>query len=153
MLCARTLASHFERVYLVERDALPEGPIGRKGVPQDRHVHGFWSRGLELLDGLLPGLSQSLAEDGASTGDLARDLLWHQFGATKQQQALALPGMWMTRPFLESHVRRRVLELRFLQGYSLREAASALNVTISNIKVLQHRALRRAAELGVEDLA
>jgi RNA polymerase sigma-70 factor (ECF subfamily) len=48
---------------------------------------------------------------------------------------------------------RRVLELRFLQGCSLRETAAALRITIGNAKVLQHRALRRAAELGKQDLA
>jgi RNA polymerase sigma factor (sigma-70 family) len=42
---------------------------------------------------------------------------------------------------------RRVLELRFLRGYSLRETAAELDITLSNAKVLQHRALRRAASL------
>jgi RNA polymerase sigma factor (sigma-70 family) len=40
---------------------------------------------------------------------------------------------------------RHVLELRFLRGYSLRETAEAMGVSLSNAKVLQHRALRRAA--------
>src|SRR6202165_6075306 len=40
---------------------------------------------------------------------------------------------------------RNVLELRFLRGYSLRETAEAMGVSLSNAKVLQHRALRRAA--------
>jgi RNA polymerase sigma-70 factor (ECF subfamily) len=40
---------------------------------------------------------------------------------------------------------RQVLELRFLRGYSLRETAEAMGVSLSNAKVLQHRALRRAA--------
>jgi RNA polymerase sigma-70 factor (ECF subfamily) len=40
--------------------------------------------------------------------------------------------------------------LRFLQSYSLREAARAMNVSLSNAKVLQHRALRRAAQLAEE---
>jgi RNA polymerase sigma factor (sigma-70 family) len=44
---------------------------------------------------------------------------------------------------------RRVLELRFLRGYSLRETAEALGVSLSNAKVLQHRALRRAAGQGM----
>lgn len=43
---------------------------------------------------------------------------------------------------------RRVLELRFLRGYSVREVAAEMNITAGNAKVLQHRALRRAAELG-----
>jgi RNA polymerase sigma-70 factor, ECF subfamily len=41
---------------------------------------------------------------------------------------------------------RRVLELRFLRGYSLKETALAMETTVGNVKVLQLRALRRAAE-------
>ncbi len=40
---------------------------------------------------------------------------------------------------------RLVLELRFLRGYSIKEAAAALNVSVANCKVIQLRALRRAA--------
>ena len=40
---------------------------------------------------------------------------------------------------------RRVLELRFLRGYTLRETASELDLSLANVKVLQYRALRRAA--------
>ena len=40
---------------------------------------------------------------------------------------------------------RQVLEFRFLRGYSLRETADAMGVSLANAKVLQHRALRRAA--------
>jgi RNA polymerase sigma-70 factor (ECF subfamily) len=44
---------------------------------------------------------------------------------------------------------RRVLELRFLQGCSLKETAQAMNITEGNAKVLQHRALHKAVTLGV----
>jgi RNA polymerase sigma-70 factor (ECF subfamily) len=40
---------------------------------------------------------------------------------------------------------RRVLELRFLRGYSLRETAAAMEISLANAKVMQHRALRMAA--------
>lgn len=43
---------------------------------------------------------------------------------------------------------RRVLELRFLQGCSLKETAQAMGVTEGNAKVLQHRALHKAVTLG-----
>jgi RNA polymerase sigma-70 factor (ECF subfamily) len=39
---------------------------------------------------------------------------------------------------------RRVLELRFLRGYSIRETARELGLSESNVKVLQFRALNRA---------
>ena len=45
---------------------------------------------------------------------------------------------------------RRILELRFLEQHSVREAAAALGVSVANARVLQHRALRRAAELEEE---
>jgi RNA polymerase sigma factor (sigma-70 family) len=41
---------------------------------------------------------------------------------------------------------RHILELRFLQSMSLREAALAMGVSVGNAKVLQHRALRLAAQ-------
>ncbi len=37
-----------------------------------------------------------------------------------------------------------VLKLRFLQGYSLEECAVKMNISLSNVKVLQHRALKKA---------
>ncbi|HLZ07026.1 MAG TPA: sigma-70 family RNA polymerase sigma factor, partial [Chloroflexota bacterium] len=48
-------------------------------------------------------------------------------------------------------VQRRVLELRFLEGRSLLETATELGLTETNVKVIQHRALRRAAELEAAD--
>jgi RNA polymerase sigma-70 factor (ECF subfamily) len=43
---------------------------------------------------------------------------------------------------------RQILELRFLRGYTVNEAAEEMNVSRANAKVLQYRALRKAAELG-----
>jgi len=43
---------------------------------------------------------------------------------------------------------RRVLELRFLRGYSVHETARELGVTPENVKVIQHRALAKAVQVG-----
>jgi RNA polymerase sigma-70 factor, ECF subfamily len=40
----------------------------------------------------------------------------------------------------------RILELRFLESCTLRQAAKAMNISVGNAKVLQHRALRLAAQ-------
>ena len=45
---------------------------------------------------------------------------------------------------------RAILTLRFLRGYSIKAAAAELGVSVANAKVLQHRALRRAAGLDKE---
>jgi RNA polymerase sigma factor (sigma-70 family) len=44
---------------------------------------------------------------------------------------------------------RRVLELRFLHGYSLKEVAAEMNSTVGAVKVMQLRALRAAAKVKV----
>lgn len=43
---------------------------------------------------------------------------------------------------------RAVLELRFLRGYSIQETARELGITPENVKVVQHRALAKAVQLG-----
>jgi len=46
---------------------------------------------------------------------------------------------------------RRILELRFLQAFSIRESATQMGVSVANAKVLQHRALRMAAQSSDEE--
>jgi RNA polymerase sigma factor (sigma-70 family) len=45
---------------------------------------------------------------------------------------------------------RRVLELRFLHGCSLKETAAALQITEANAKVIQHRAIQKAMKVGAQ---
>jgi RNA polymerase sigma factor (sigma-70 family) len=45
---------------------------------------------------------------------------------------------------------QRILQLRFVESCSVREAAAALGISVAYAKVLQHRALRRAAQLEVD---
>jgi RNA polymerase sigma factor (sigma-70 family) len=45
---------------------------------------------------------------------------------------------------------RRILELRFLEACSIKETAKTMQVSVTNAKVLQHRALRMAANIDAE---
>jgi RNA polymerase sigma-70 factor (ECF subfamily) len=45
---------------------------------------------------------------------------------------------------------RHILELRFLEACTIKEAAQAMQISVGNAKVLQHRALRMAAKVGLE---
>jgi RNA polymerase sigma factor (sigma-70 family) len=45
---------------------------------------------------------------------------------------------------------RRVLELRFLHGYSLKEVAADMRSTVGAVKVMQLRALRAAAKVRLD---
>ncbi|MET8802382.1 FAD-dependent oxidoreductase [Streptomyces sp. NPDC004546] len=64
MLAARALAESADRVVVVERDALPEGPEPRKGLPQARHAHMLWSGGVRAVEELLPGITDALKAAG-----------------------------------------------------------------------------------------
>jgi flavin-dependent dehydrogenase len=65
LLAARVLADRFERVLVLERDALPDRPGPRPGVPQGRHLHTLMPGGLELAEHYLPGLGDDLEARGA----------------------------------------------------------------------------------------
>ena len=43
---------------------------------------------------------------------------------------------------------RLILESRFLRGNSIKESAAELGISVPNAKVLQHRALRLAAQVN-----
>ena len=45
---------------------------------------------------------------------------------------------------------RRLLELRFLRGYSLKEVAAELGSTVGAVKVMQLRALRAASRVDID---
>jgi RNA polymerase sigma factor (sigma-70 family) len=45
----------------------------------------------------------------------------------------------------------KVLELRFLRNYSAREVAHELGTTAGNVRIMQLRALRAAARVGIDD--
>ena len=45
---------------------------------------------------------------------------------------------------------QRILQLRFLEACSIKEAAQTMQISVGNAKVLQHRALRMAAKVATE---
>jgi 2-polyprenyl-6-methoxyphenol hydroxylase-like FAD-dependent oxidoreductase len=114
LLTARVLCDFFDHVTLVERDELPEGAENRKGVPQGRHVHALLTRGEQIISRLFPGLPNELEEGGAIRCDIPGDILWHQYGGYKLRFESGITVLSMSRPLLESAVRRRVLDLHNL---------------------------------------
>src|SRR5437763_5177709 len=77
------------------------------------------------------------AEDA---GELDDDVTHPPAPRENPEAVLRVDALLATLP--ESY--RRVLELRFLRGYSVRETAQELNLSETNVKVLQFRALNRA---------
>jgi 2-polyprenyl-6-methoxyphenol hydroxylase-like FAD-dependent oxidoreductase len=64
-LLAAAALREYADVTVVERDALPEGPEPRKGLPQARHAHLLWSGGARAMEDLLPGVTDAWLAAGA----------------------------------------------------------------------------------------
>jgi 2-polyprenyl-6-methoxyphenol hydroxylase-like FAD-dependent oxidoreductase len=105
---AQARAGRFANVTVVERDALPDGPVYRRGVPQAAHVHSLLTAGLTSLDALFPGLPDELVDKGGVPMDAGRDVLFHQLGHYRLPYESSTRRITFSRPLLESVLRARV---------------------------------------------
>jgi RNA polymerase sigma-70 factor (ECF subfamily) len=69
-------------------------------------------------------------------------------GAPAPDQAATQLALWLLDQLPERY--REVLTLRFLKGYSIKETAHEMGITENHAKVLQFRAVQKAAALGHE---
>lgn len=109
LLTARVLAGFVDRVTIVERDRLPEGPEPRSGVPQSRHPHVLLEGGQDALDVLLPGFMDELRAAGAPRVGLPADVVQWQDGRWLRRLPASAYIYSGSRVQLEHLVRRRVL--------------------------------------------
>ena len=97
LLAARVLAERFRSVTVVERDPAGSAGEARRGAPQGSHIHLLLAKGAEILEELLPGLSEELAADGGIVGDSTRDLAFYNFGHWQPRGFSDLPARLQTR--------------------------------------------------------
>lgn len=122
LLAARVLSDHFDRVTIVERDRYPERPAARAGVVQSPHVHVLLARGLQLVEGLLPGIQAELQSAGALILKGGEDIAWLTPAGWGVRFRSGIEILAFSRPLLDWAVRRRVAELAnitILEGYDV----------------------------------
>ena len=147
LLAARVLSDFFRTVTVVERDALPEDPSNRRGVPQGRHGHALMRRGSQIIAELFPGLLDDLRAGGAPVwddGDLSEvhvQISGHTItrcGHIADVDATTIYSP--SRPFLEFHVRQRLRatpNVTILAGHDVvAPTASADRSRITGVRVL-----------------
>lgn len=122
LAAAAALAPHYQRVTVLDRDALPAEPCHRRAVPQSKHAHGVQPGGVRALEALLPGLLAELAGAGVRIGDTSERCRWTIGGTTFARSHLGADGIGVQRPVLEHHVRARVAAL---PGVTLRDRVEA----------------------------
>lgn len=132
LLAARVLSDHYERVTLVERDVLALGVGQRRGVPQGRHLHALQPSGRRVLDELFEGFTAEMVGDGALVGDVLGAVRWILTGNRLAQTDAGLPALFSSRPFLEGHIRARVLALPNL---TVRDGTDVLSLTATGDRI------------------
>jgi 2-polyprenyl-6-methoxyphenol hydroxylase-like FAD-dependent oxidoreductase len=112
LLAARALSDFYTNVTVLERDAFPAADTPRKGVPQGRHAHGLLARGSAVLEAFFPGYNaEVVAQSSGLPGDVADDVIWIGRNIRLANGKSGLSGLLASRPVLEGHLRRRLLEL------------------------------------------
>lgn len=121
LIAARVLVDFYDEVIILERDALSKEGTHRRGVPHGRHAHGLLAGGQRVIENLFPGISNELIADGACSADALKDGIWFFEGAPLAKTQSDSTGILVSRPLLESTVRKRV---RRLDRLEIREAQS-----------------------------
>ena len=119
----------------------------RKGVPHGRHAHGLLARGREVLEEMFPGLTEELIDAGAVPGDTLGDSRWFNFGVYLASGHSGLRSILLSRPLLETHLRRRLLADH---PVSIRERTSvqALEADMGNRRIVAVRLATAAGAKG-----
>jgi 2-polyprenyl-6-methoxyphenol hydroxylase-like FAD-dependent oxidoreductase len=111
LVAAKALSTHFEKVTVLERDALPDGPQPRIGTPQARQLHVLLKGGLDALVEFFPVFEAELERAGAVRVRVGSEILIESPGFDPfPQRDLAFDTLCMTRPLVESVARRLVQE-------------------------------------------
>ena len=126
LLAARVLTDFYRQVTVIDRDAMPEIGVHRRGVPQGRHHHALQPRGRAVLEELFPGFTAQALQAGAKSGDALARCRWLLSGSRLRQADIGLAGLVASRPLLEGQVRARVLAL---PGARLLERADIAGLT------------------------
>ncbi|GAA4725019.1 FAD-binding monooxygenase [Phytohabitans rumicis] len=128
LLTARALREAYQKIVIVDRDALPESAAARRGVPQGRQLHVLLSRGREALEDLFPGLTEDLRRAGAPLVDLHGEVSWHNDAYLMRRAPSPLVALGLSRPLLEHAVRERVTAL---PGVEIRTGTEAVGLATS----------------------
>lgn len=157
LTAARSLSDHFQRVTVIERDKLPDGPEFRGGVPQGRHLHALLARGQEILERMFPGLDRDLDEIGAPDYQWGIDAAWLTAGGWIKRADMGIKTKLVSRPALEFLVRRRLAmrdNVSFMPEHSVEGLlADRGHISVTGVQVesrLDHITRELEADLVVD---
>ena len=111
MIAARVLADHADEVWIIEPDLLEDEPTARRGVPHGSQAHNLLGKGRIVIEQLLPGVIRQMVREGGQLINSGKGgAQWFLNGQPKVPVSGG-SAVSVSRPFLEWHIRRRVLAL------------------------------------------
>lgn len=109
LTAAKALSPYFEKVTVLERDALPNAAEARIGTPHCRQVHVLLRAGLDVLTQFFPAFERELELAGAVRARAGLELLLETPGFDPwPQRDFGFDTLCMTRPLIEFVARRLV---------------------------------------------
>jgi 2-polyprenyl-6-methoxyphenol hydroxylase-like FAD-dependent oxidoreductase len=143
LLAARVLSDSYDRVTVLERDALPDGLAeNRRAVPQGLHAHGLQPGGQLAIESLLPGLRAEALEAGGLPLNPALDMRLNIGGHDIRRVRIDGDYAVVSRPLLEGLVRRRV---RAIKNVTIRDRCAVGALIADGERVVGVRAKDRAS--------
>ena len=138
LLAACAVSNYFDRVTVLEREILPPPGQGRRAIPQGRHVHALLPGGLGAIEQLLPGFQAELIAGGAVRCDSMQEIRFVFSGHQITRDAASATNVLASRPYIEGHIRRRVLGLpnvRLIDGVAVQGLVSRDGESVTAVRV------------------
>jgi len=118
LMTGRVLSDFFERVTVLERDAVADFPEVHKSVPQGNHLHALMLGGQNVMTSLYPNFTERLQKLGAVRFRTGQDIGFYSeygkayspSGTIKEPHNLGSFGFSQSRGLLEYCVRQCTLE-------------------------------------------
>ena len=109
LAAAKAVAPYFNKVSVLDRDALPARSDVRPGTPQARHAHALLAGGSTALEALFPGIGSDLLKAGAIKARAGLAVRYEQPGFDPfPQRDLGFDTFCLSRPLLEHVCRQRL---------------------------------------------
>ena len=122
---ARVLADHFDRVVVLDKDDLPDGPEPRPGAQQGVHFHALLAKGRMVAEELFPGFAEDLLAEGAADTALADARVYEPYGWAPTAGSTRR-GIGASRLLIEWVTRRRAAALDRVEVWPRTEAVALL---------------------------
>ncbi|MFL5279885.1 MAG: NAD(P)/FAD-dependent oxidoreductase [Rhodopila sp.] len=107
LAAAQAASGYFDKITVLDRDMLPQGPEPRAGTPQARHGHALLGAGQASLAKLFPDFAKEIESAGAVKARSGFDIWMERPGFDPfPVRDLGFDSYCLSRPLLEFVIRR-----------------------------------------------